>query len=224
MARIGKIARLPLEVRDALNARLRDGEPGRPLLRWLNELPAARRILDDYFEGKAINAQNLSDWRMGGYREWLQKHDRHLQRVARTKELASMSMELARSSGGNLSEGASAMLGGAILDVLESLEGARTQAEETGDAGARLASMSAALAELTHAVTRLRQGDQVNRRIEQKDEELALAREQFAQRLQEYRDKVTEQKRAIEGALGAAKDGGLAPETLARLEEAVGLL
>jgi hypothetical protein len=42
MARIGKIARLPLDTRKELNRRLANGELGGSLLRWLNELPAAR--------------------------------------------------------------------------------------------------------------------------------------------------------------------------------------
>jgi hypothetical protein len=42
MARVGKIARLPLEAREELNRRLVNDELGGSLLRWLNELPAAR--------------------------------------------------------------------------------------------------------------------------------------------------------------------------------------
>ena len=38
--RRGKIARLPLAVREELNTRLRDGEEGKQLVLWLNGLPA----------------------------------------------------------------------------------------------------------------------------------------------------------------------------------------
>ncbi len=37
--RIGKIAGLPRAVRDPLNQRLHDVEPGHRLLEWLNALP-----------------------------------------------------------------------------------------------------------------------------------------------------------------------------------------
>jgi len=38
MTRTGKIARLPLSIRDQLNRRLLDNEPGPSLLGWLNSL------------------------------------------------------------------------------------------------------------------------------------------------------------------------------------------
>jgi hypothetical protein len=71
MTRRGKIARLPHELRGELNRRLDDGERGKPLVTWLNGLPAVRIILEREFDGKPIREQNLSDWRKGGYRDWL---------------------------------------------------------------------------------------------------------------------------------------------------------
>jgi hypothetical protein len=41
MTRTGKIARLPRELRDELNRRLREGEPGIRLVEWLNSLGAS---------------------------------------------------------------------------------------------------------------------------------------------------------------------------------------
>lgn len=70
MSRIGKIARLPEDVRLELNRRIMDGESGPRLLAWLHSLPAARDILTQKFGGRPINLQNLSAWRTGGYREW----------------------------------------------------------------------------------------------------------------------------------------------------------
>ena len=69
--RIGKIARLPRAIRNQLNQRLADGEPGQRLLEWLNALPEVQTVLAAEFEGRPINAQNLSDWKQGGYREWV---------------------------------------------------------------------------------------------------------------------------------------------------------
>ena len=73
--RTGKIARLPRTVRGPLNQRLHDGEPGKRLLAWLNALPAAQAVLAAEFEGRPINAQNLSDWKQGGYRDWVAQQE-----------------------------------------------------------------------------------------------------------------------------------------------------
>lgn len=70
MTRNGKIARLPRSVRDQLNCRLQDGEEGNTLLEWLNALPKVQAVLKWQFADQPISKQNLSEWRLGGYREW----------------------------------------------------------------------------------------------------------------------------------------------------------
>lgn len=69
-ARTGKIARLPVEIRESLNRRLDDGEPAASLLVWLNGLPKVRGVLQRLFEGRPVTPSNLSDWRAGGYADW----------------------------------------------------------------------------------------------------------------------------------------------------------
>jgi len=69
--RRGKIARLPSQVRRDLNIRLDNNEPAAAILDWLNSLPETKRVLDDQFGSAAITPQNLSEWRQGGFREWL---------------------------------------------------------------------------------------------------------------------------------------------------------
>ena len=71
MTHRSKIARLPNEVREELNRRLRDGTAGRKLVAWLNSLPVAQAVLAAEFKGKTIREQNLSNWRQSGYRDWL---------------------------------------------------------------------------------------------------------------------------------------------------------
>src|SRR5271167_4725592 len=66
----GKIARLPPEVREQLNRRLADAEPGFRLVDWLNGLPEVRQMLAEDFGGLTINEQNLTNWRQGGHQEW----------------------------------------------------------------------------------------------------------------------------------------------------------
>jgi hypothetical protein len=75
MTRNGKIARLPKHVREALNQRLQDGQSGPGLLHWLNTLPECREMLAEQFDSHPITKQNLSEWRQGGYEEWLRKEE-----------------------------------------------------------------------------------------------------------------------------------------------------
>ncbi len=71
MKRTGKIARLPHQLRDQLNQRLHNGEPGVDLIKWLNSLPEVQAILAEHFNGVPISPQNLSEWNNGGFLDWL---------------------------------------------------------------------------------------------------------------------------------------------------------
>lgn len=72
MSRRGKIARLPGQVREAVNRRLFDGETGEEIVTWLNGEPEVLAVLAREFGGKPVREQNLSEWRRGGYEDWLQ--------------------------------------------------------------------------------------------------------------------------------------------------------
>jgi hypothetical protein len=74
-ARNGKIARLPRDVRKELNDRLERSEPGPQLLEWLNALKEVKQVLNDEFDGLPISKQNLSEWRQGGFQEWLARQE-----------------------------------------------------------------------------------------------------------------------------------------------------
>ncbi len=69
--RHGKIARLPKDIREQLNRRLENGWRGTKLIKWLNELPPVKEILREEFNGRPISEQNLSQWREGGYLDWV---------------------------------------------------------------------------------------------------------------------------------------------------------
>jgi hypothetical protein len=69
--RTGKIARLPLAVREELNTRLRDGEVGKKLVAWLNGVADVQEVLRREFKSTKVTKQNLSEWRKGGYADWL---------------------------------------------------------------------------------------------------------------------------------------------------------
>ena len=72
VSRRGKIARLPRNIREELNRRLRDGESGTKLLAWLNALPEVQCIVAQEFGGRPVHGQNLTVWRRSGYKDWLQ--------------------------------------------------------------------------------------------------------------------------------------------------------
>jgi len=76
--RNGKIARLPKDIREELNRRLEDGEPGKHLVAWLNEQEPVRTVLQGQFGGRPVSEQNLSEWKAGGFREWLRHEETRL--------------------------------------------------------------------------------------------------------------------------------------------------
>ena len=73
--RIGKIGRLPRQVREELNRRLLEGEPGITLVAWLNGQAAVQPVLDRWFGGRPVTEQNLSEWRQGGYEDWQRQEE-----------------------------------------------------------------------------------------------------------------------------------------------------
>ena len=70
-SRNGKIAKLPIQLREQLNVRISEGATLKSLLGWLNNDPAVLAILNTHFCGRLISQQNMSEWRLGGYEEWL---------------------------------------------------------------------------------------------------------------------------------------------------------
>ena len=94
MTRNGKIARIPRDYRDELNTRLADGEPGKQLVAWLNSLPEVQAVLEEHFGGRPITEQNLSEWKQGGFEDWL-RHQENIEwaRIA-TEEAAELEGDL----------------------------------------------------------------------------------------------------------------------------------
>ena len=73
--RNGKIARLPHNVREELNVRLERSERGPQLLAWLNALPEVRAFVQREFNGEPVSKHNLSQWRLGGFQDWLTRRE-----------------------------------------------------------------------------------------------------------------------------------------------------
>jgi len=88
--RNGKIARLPRHIREELNRRLDNGEPGVRLVEWLNTLPEVKEVLKTYFEKHLVNEVNLTEWKQGGFLDW----QAHRQRLGDMKDLEADGQEL----------------------------------------------------------------------------------------------------------------------------------
>ena len=112
-----KIGRLPFAVRNELNERIRDGAQGAEILDWLNGLKEMKRILREQKSGP-INAQNLTDWRSSGYRDWLDDQDR----ADRIRRLAEVSQTLATAAGGNAAGVGCNIATAKIMDILEAAD------------------------------------------------------------------------------------------------------
>jgi hypothetical protein len=153
MTRNGKIARLPREVRTQLNRRLSEGEPGFRILEWLNSLPDVRAILHSDFASRDINHQNLSDWRNGGYTEWLSQQEA----LSELSELAANACEVA------------GVVNGRISDHLATALAARYAAEFahwTGGDDEALHRRLRILREICQDIVELRRGDHEAARLQ----------------------------------------------------------
>ena len=71
----GKIARLPHHIRNELNERIRNGEPGIRIVEWLNAHPEVKQTLHLWSIEQPINEQNLCNWKARRYQEWLRHQE-----------------------------------------------------------------------------------------------------------------------------------------------------
>lgn len=71
--RNGKIARLPKETRDMINRMLDDDIPSHVIIDELGEV------------GEGLNAQNLTNWKQGGYQDWVKNQELIEQTRAQTE-------------------------------------------------------------------------------------------------------------------------------------------
>lgn len=150
-----KIGRLPFAIRNELNERIRDGAGGSEILAWLNGLPATRKILRELKSGE-INAQNLTDWRSSGYRDWLEDQTQ----ADRIRRLAEVSQTLASAAGGNAAGVGCNIATAKIMDALESAD------EEQ-------------IADLAKALVQLRSSENAAQKVALAKEKNALAEEQL---------------------------------------------
>lgn len=150
-----KIGRLPFAIRNELNERIRDGVGGPEILAWLNAAKETRKILRELKSGE-INAQNLTDWRSSGYRDWLEDQCQ----ADRIRRLAEISQTLASAAGGNAAGVGCNIATAKIMDALESAD------EEQ-------------VADLAKALVQLRAGENAAQKVALAEEKNAIQKEQL---------------------------------------------
>jgi len=165
-ARTGKIARLPFATREQLNERLLDNEGGGTILPWVNRV--AKLTGAD-----AITPQNLSEWRAGGFAEWMARREK----LIRTKSLAEYCHQMAKAGGGSMDLPA-AIAGGQLMEVLEQFEPEKLRTLIANKPETWI-DVIGALAGLQSAKTQSRTTDLKELSIKQTDRKLALSERQF---------------------------------------------
>lgn len=172
ITRKGKIARLPYEIRQQINELIRDGAPASRLNTFL---------IDQGYE--AVNDQNWTNWRHGGYQDWLKKQA-YLDEVREEYETVR----------GELEAGGFSILDKAILDVVLELKGSGLSPDK----------VASAIAGLKAAVTGSKRTEIADLRARLAKEALDLEREKFhaAQKRAAQADE----------AEGVLKDKTLTPE------------
>src|SRR5476651_2117460 len=205
--RTGKIARLPRPIRQELNRRLDEGEPGKKIVAWLNSLPEVQSVVAAEFNAKPIREQNLSEWKQGGYRDWQAQQE---------------AMEIA----GRLGEDAAEWTGEGRASLTDTLAhflvaryavATRRIAETGGREGWRL------LREMCSDIVELRKSDHSAERLQIERERLKLEKENTETRVHERFEELLQRPEPKERLCGERK-GGLSSEAVAEIERAANLL
>ena len=157
-----KIGRLPFAIRGAVARMLRDGATARQVCEYVNASPAFAALRRE--TGCApLNAQNVTDWRSGGYLAWCHEQ----QRAERLRALAESAYHIAEATGDAPAGVGSKIISGRLLDMLENAD-------------------DSSVLELAGAVVNLRRGENEaarleldRRREELRRESLQLEREKF---------------------------------------------
>jgi hypothetical protein len=169
MSRTGKIARLPYWLRNQLNEKIRDGKPGVEIIAWLNEKPDTRSVVNERFDGRPINEQNLTEWKAGGYLEW--------ERQAETRDWVRDFVGESKELEGEAEDAKSYTSVGDWLAAPVAVELARCLREVRESKELTLLERVGAVLEISRATAQLRRSDLASQR---QTRELLLADEEYA--------------------------------------------
>jgi hypothetical protein len=165
MTRRGKIARLPMDIREEVNRRLENAVEGKQIVEWLNSLPKVRALLKAEFDGQPVNEPNLSHWKSGGYRDWQE----HQEALEATRQFVSDAKELSRAAGGDLAGKLAVCLAARLAVAMRYLPSPEEDAKGHLEGLRRLCA----------AVSRMRKGDHDAEWLRIKREKLALETKTF---------------------------------------------
>jgi len=145
-------------VREELNQRMENGEPGKSLVAWLNGLPEVKQVLAAHFEGRDINEVNLSEWRNGGYLDAVA----HQEALEEARERAADADELAFASDDRPAHNLATILTFRYAEAVKQWDGEVTEEFER-----KLRVLGA----LCNQIARLRRGEQNGERVRLATEE-----------------------------------------------------
>jgi hypothetical protein len=184
---VGKIARLPYKIREQLNRRLRNNEPDSEILPWLEGLPAVKKILAAQFDGKPINHQNLSNWRRGGHKQWLQRQEE----VDEMRGLVEDAKDFSRTSDGSLAHGTASIVAAKMLKTVHAIPAEQSSVND--------------LMKISYAVSALVNADQNEVRLKHEETRVFQGNERLVLSWDKFlRDCVETAQRALNSAI--AKD------------------
>ena len=161
----GKIARLPVHIREQVNRRLEKGDNGRDISAWLNSNDEVKAVLAQEFDGQPLNDVNLSHWRQGGYRDW----EAQQFALAEAGRILEEGHQLGEAGQGALADHLAKWVIGQYMVATRRM---REKMESGDDAGAWKL-----LRELCHDVVTLRRGDQGAEWLRLEQERLNLQRQ-----------------------------------------------
>jgi hypothetical protein len=148
----------PLAVRNLLNEQLLDNVSGPVIIARVNKAAELKGAA-------AITLQNLSEWRAGGFADWLAGQEK----VERVKQLSELAFRMAEKSGQGIS--AAAIAGGQVLSILEDFD-VETQR-------ALMMEKPENYLDLLGKIAALRKGEADSERARQTAEKLALDRQRL---------------------------------------------
>lgn len=196
---MGKVARLPRDIRKGVNERLRDNRTLREIAEWLNGLEE----LQPWFAAEKFppfNEENINNWRKGGHQEWLKAQDR-FERLKLQAEARKAVRDQLAAEGVDPNEANTAALVDVVDDILSDFDPAALK-QMAKDDPARVLRL---VADITSAVNagKVRVG------------ELEL-------KVRKFEDQI----RAAQKVIDEAKTGGhgVSADTLARIERELKLL
>jgi hypothetical protein len=205
MSRRGKIACLPEAVRLEVNRRLADAQTGRAIAEWLNDLPEVLAVLKERFNNEPVNESNLSEWRLGGYQDWLDRRDR----LDFVREFSAHSAELAALGSAAPAAGVTLLATAKLLQALQVCDSIREPD--------RFRLLLRCLANVSAAEDSTRRLQAAQERLRQSERKLLLEE----RRVRALEQRLADARRALQPP---TSKGGLTPEALAHIQEALKIL